>query len=198
MRPAGHNLLGIWGMANKQIPPGWDYNPSTWSQRVPLVIVALVGFAIATYMGLYQVHIIANVWDPFFSDGSKKVLTSSISKSLPIPDALLGAFGYILDVVTGIVGGTGRWRTKPWIVILFGIAVGPLGVTSILLVILQPIVVGAWCTLCLVTAFISVIMISPAMDELLASLQYLQRVKRSGNSLWLAFWGNKSVINKVA
>ena len=179
------------------IPPAWDYNPSAWNQRVPLAIVASVGFLIALYMGLYQVGVFSTVWDPFFGDGTKRVLTSSVSKSFPIPDAILGALGYVMDVVSGLIGKEDRWKTKPWIVILFGIAVGPLGATSILLVILQPVIVGAWCTLCLTSALISVIMISPATDELLASLQYLQRVKRSGDSLWKAFWGNKSVINKV-
>ena len=179
------------------IPPAWDYNPSAWNQRVPLAIVASFGFLIALYMGLYQVGVFSTVWDPFFGDGTKRVLTSSVSKSFPIPDAILGALGYVMDVVSGLIGKEDRWKTKPWIVILFGIAVGPLGATSILLVILQPVIVGAWCTLCLTSALISVIMISPATDELLASLQYLQRVKRSGSSLWKAFWVNKSVINKV-
>jgi hypothetical protein len=36
-------------------------------------------------------------------------------------------------------------------------------------------------------------MIGPAMDEVLASLQYLKRVKKSNVSLWKAFWGYKSV-----
>jgi type IV secretory pathway VirB3-like protein len=80
---------------------------------------------------------------------------------------------------------------------LFGIAIGPLGLVSVLLVISQPLIVNAWCTLCIVTAAISVVMISPAMDELLASLQYLQRVKRSGHSVWKAFWGKQPIINNV-
>lgn len=148
-------------------------------------------------MGLYQLDVLTTVWDPFFGDGSLKVLNSAVSKVLPIPDAVLGAFGYILDVITGAIGGTMRWKTKPWIVILFGIAIGPLGLTSVLLIILQPLLVGAWCTLCIVTAIISVVMISPAMDELLASLQYLQRVKQQGHSTWKAFWGNASVNQQV-
>ncbi|HEX6224641.1 MAG TPA: vitamin K epoxide reductase family protein [Chryseolinea sp.] len=171
------------------IPPAWDYNPSAWSQRWPLIAIAMVGFFIALYLGLYQVDVVSSVWDPFFADGSKRVLNSPVSKALPVPDALLGAFSYFLDAVTGVIGGVQRWRTKPWIVVLFGIATGPLGLTSVLLVILQPVVVGAWCTLCLVTAVISIVMISPAMDEVLASLQYLQRVQRRGYSLWDAFWG---------
>jgi uncharacterized membrane protein len=177
------------------IPPSWDYNPSAWSQRWPLVLIAFIGLLIALYLGLYQLHIIPTVWEPYFGLGSERVLNSAISKALPVPDALLGAFGYLLDVITGLIGGTDRWRRKPWIVVLFGIAIGPLGLVSVLLVIFQPVLVGAWCTLCIVTAVISVVMISPAMDELLASLQYLQRVRRNGYSVSRAFWGKISVCN---
>lgn len=184
-------------VAIEHIPPCWDYNPSSWSQRWPLVAVAFIGFVIALYLGMYQLHILSSVWEPFFGKGSEKVLTSPVSKSLPIPDALLGAFSYLLDAVTGAIGDTRRWKTKPWMVILFGFATGPLGLTSVLLVILQPVLVGAWCTLCLVTAFISIVMISPAMDELLASLQYMQRANRQGFSLWDAFWGKAKVTNNV-
>lgn len=178
-------------------PPAWDYNPSAWSQRWPLIAIALVGFVIALYLGLYQVEVISAVWDPFFGDGSEKVLNSEVSRALPVPDALLGAFSYLLDAVTGVIGASNRWRTKPWIVVLFGIATGPLGLVSVLLVIFQPLLVGTWCTLCLVTAVISIVMISPAMDELLASLQYLQRAKRRGYSVWDAFWGKAYITDKV-
>lgn len=177
------------------IPAGWSYNPSAWSQRWPLIALAFIGFQIALYLGLFQLKILPDVWDPFFGHGSERVLTSPISRALPIPDALLGAFSYLLDAVTGAIGGTKRWRTKPWIVVLFGVATGPLGVISVALVIAQPVVVGAWCTLCLVTAAISVVMISPAMDELLASLQYLQRVHRQGHSVWKAFWGKPTILD---
>jgi uncharacterized membrane protein len=179
------------------IPPSWDYNPSAWSQRWPLIAIACIGFGIALYLGLYQLKLIPTVWEPFFGNGSEKVLNSPISKALPVPDALLGAFSYLLDVITGAIGGTDRWRTKPWIVVLFGIAVGPLGLVSVMLVIFQPVLVGAWCTLCLVTAVISVVMISPALDELLASLQYLQRVKQHGYSVWEAFWGKFMLLEKL-
>jgi hypothetical protein len=33
-------------------------------------------------------------------------------------------------------------------------------------------------------------MIGPAMDELLASLQYVVREHRHGRSAWRAFWGS--------
>jgi uncharacterized membrane protein len=170
-------------------PPGWSYNPSSWPQRLPLIGAAVLGFAIATYLALFQLHVVDDVWEPFFGDGSRRVLTSGASRVLPIPDAALGAIGYLADAVSGAIGGRHRWRRMPWIVVLFGVAVGPLGAVSILLVILQPLVYDAWCTLCLASAVISVVMIGPAMDEVLASLQHIARERRAGRSVWRTFWG---------
>lgn len=174
-------------------PQGWRRNPSDWSQRIPIVVVALVGAAIATYLSLYQLDIIGSVWEPFFGDGSRTVLDSKISHILPIPDAALGALGYLLDAVTGAIGGRDRWKTMPWMVLIFGIAVGPLGAISIMLVVFQPVLYDSFCTLCLASAVISVAMIGPAMDEMLASMQFLKRVRDSGHSLWAAFWGQGEV-----
>ena len=173
------------------IPPGWDYNPASWAQRLPIIALAVIGFVIAGYLTLYQWRVIDRVWEPFFRDGSRRILNSKVSHLLPFPltDAFLGALGYLADAVTGAIGGRRRWRTMPWIVIVFGVFVGPLGAISILLVILQPVMFDAWCTLCLSTAAISVLMIGPAMDEFLASLQHLKRVRDTGGSVWRAFWG---------
>lgn len=171
------------------VPPGWRYNPSVWSQRIPIVVLALVGFAIATYLALYQLDIIGTVWEPFFGDGSRTILNSKVSHILPIPDAALGAISYLLDAVTGAVGGKERWKKMPWIVVIFGVAVGPLGIVSIMLVVFQPVLYGSFCTLCLASAVVSVAMIGPAMDEMLASLQFLKKVRSSSGSVWRAFWG---------
>ncbi len=170
-------------------PAGWDTNPSAWNQRLPIVAVALLGTAVATYLALFQIGVIGSVWEPFFGRGSERILTSRVSHVLPIPDAALGALGYLLDAMTGAIGGTDRWRTKPWLVVLFGIAVGPLGAVSILLVILQPVLFSTFCTLCLGSAAISVAMIGPALDEVLASLQFLHDVRGEGRPVWRAFWG---------
>ena len=176
-------------MSEQGVPIGWTYNPSVWGQRVPIIGLALVGTAIAGYLALYQWNVFSTVWEPFFGTGSRVVLNSSISKLLPIPDAALGALGYIVDAVTGVVGGRERWRKMPWIVIIFGLAVGPLGGVSIMLVVLQPVLLDAWCTLCLSSAVISVLMIGPAMDEMLASLQHVRRAHDHGRSTWRVFWG---------
>lgn len=175
------------------IPPGWEHNPASWPERLPIVGLAAVGFVIALYLSLYQWHVIDHVFEPFFGDDSQRILRESgvsrwTERTFGLPDAFLGALGYLADAAAGAVGGSRRWKTMPWLVVLFGIFVGPLGAASVLLVILQPFS-GGWCTLCLATAVISVAMIGPATDEVLASLQHVQRERRAGRSAWRAFWG---------
>jgi hypothetical protein len=171
-------------------PPGWSYNPSTWRQRAPIIVLAIVGTAVAGYLAMFQLGFFDTVWEPLFGEGSRRILTSWVSQlTHPLPDAGLGALSYLADAVTGAIGGRRRWKTMPWMVILFGLAVGPLGVVSVLLVILQPVLFDSWCTLCLASGAISVLMIGPAMDEVLASLQHVARARRAGGSTWRAFWG---------
>ncbi len=37
-------------MVDATTPRNWSYNPSGWSQRLPIVGLALVGFGIASYL----------------------------------------------------------------------------------------------------------------------------------------------------
>jgi hypothetical protein len=116
------------------------------------------------------------------------VLDSDVSRAWPISDAGLGAVAYMLEALSGFMGGRNRWRTMPWMVVMFGLLVVPLGIVSIVLVILQPVAVGAWCTLCLVTAAAMLIMISPALDEIVAMSQFMVGARREGKPFWRTFW----------
>jgi hypothetical protein len=159
-------------------------------------MLAAVATVIAAYLALYQWRLIAWVWDPIFGDGSEAVLDSDVARTmdrwLGIPDAALGAFAYLGDAVLGLAGSTRRWQHRPWLVVLFGIDVIPLGVVSGVLVFLQGAVVGHWCFLCLVTAVISLILAYWAYDEVFVSLRYLYRVWRKSRQwsiVWNAFCG---------
>jgi len=186
--------------------PPWPYNPSAWSQRIPICVLALVAFGISVYMALYQWRLIDSVWDPVFGEQSMRVLDSDVSHAMRswvgFPDAALGALAYLGDAVFGLAGSTRRWQYRPWLVVLFGIDVIPLGVVSAVLVVMQGAVVGSWCFLCLVTAVISLILVYWAYDEVWSSVRYLQRVWRESRSihvLWDAFWGrNHPVAESVA
>ncbi len=169
-------------------PPGWSYNPSDWVQRGPIIAMAFVGFFLSRHLAAYQLGHIAAPWDPFFGDGTRRVLDSEVSKAWPISDAGLGAVSYMLEALSGFMGGRDRWRTMPWMVLMFGVLVVPLGIVSIVLVILQPVAVGAWCALCLITAAAMLIMIAPAVDEVVAMGQFIVGARREGKPLWRTFW----------
>ena len=180
-------------MAPEDIPPGWDYSPSSWSQRLPIVALAFVAFFIARYLAAYQLGHVAQVWDPFFGDGTRVIITSDVSKAWPVADAGLGALSYLLEALSGMMGGRQRWRTMPWMVAMFGVLVIPLGGVSIFFIIIQPIMIGTWCTLCLLSAAAMVAMLPYAFDEVVAMFQFLVRARAEGNRLWHLFWHGGTV-----
>ena len=175
------------------IPPGWDENPTAWSKRLSLAARAFVGFVVAGYLTLYQFGVFPTVWDPFFPNGSPEVL----GFTYPFPDAALGVLAYLSEIVLSFVGGRDRWRTMPWTSIALGFVVGSGAVVSVLLMIVQPVVVGGWCTLCLTSAFVSLTIVGPGMEELLATLQHLERVRAHGRSVWQALWGMDTKVTPV-
>jgi len=185
---------------NVHAPP-WRHNPSSWSQRIPIAVLAMVGFVISTYLALFQWKLVDTVWDPWFGDGSRQVLESELSQQMHrwmlIPDAALGALAYLGDALFGMAGSTRRWQYRPWMVLLFGLDVIPLGIVSAILIMAQGAVVGAWCFLCLVTAVISLVLVPLAFDEVWSTIRYLHRVwkrSRSGKVLWNTFIGRPSRI----
>lgn len=179
------------------VPEPWEHNPSNWEQRVRVSLLAAVGFLVAAYMGLYQLGLIRGVWDPVFGDQTLRVLDSDASHKMSrwfrVGDSLFGSLAYLGDIVFAMAGSTRRWQYRPWLVVLFGIDVIPLGIVSIILVITQGIVVQAWCFLCLASAAISLGLIFLAYDEVWSSLKFLRRVwVRSGGDFgvwWRVLWG---------
>ncbi len=170
------------------VPAGWSYNPSSWSQRVPVIVLTLVSFPPAVYMAAYQLGYIGSMWDPVFGDGTRRVVTSSVSRAFPVSDAGLGAATYLIDLVMTCAGDARRWRKMPWLVIVFGVLIIPVGIVSIVLVILQPVAVGAWCFWCLITASATLAMVPLAIDEVAATLQLLRAVRREGRSWTHVLW----------
>ncbi|MGE0622854.1 MAG: NAD-dependent epimerase/dehydratase family protein [Pseudomonadales bacterium] len=166
------------------IPENWDFSPSTWLQRLPIVALAFVGLCISRYLAAFQLGQTEAAWDPFFGTGTERIITSDVSKAWPVADAGLGAYVYLLEILSGVVGSQRRWRTMPWLVLFFGFLIVPLGAVSIYFIIIQPIVIGTWCTLCLIAAAAMVLQIPYSFDEILASLQFIRQRVRQGES-WL-------------
>jgi nucleoside-diphosphate-sugar epimerase/uncharacterized membrane protein len=176
-------------MTGPVAPPGWTFNPSGWTQRLLIIALALVGLHISRYLAAYQLGHVEGVWEPFFlggpdpKNGTEEIITSSVSEAWPVPDAGLGALTYALEILTGVIGTRRRWRTMPWLVMLFGLMIAPLGAVSIFFIIIQPIWIGTWCTLCLVAAVAMLMQIPYSLDELVATGQFMRRRQRAGQSL---------------
>lgn len=170
------------------IPAGWSYNPSAWNHRIPTVALAFLCWFFARYMAAFQLGYIQHIWDPFFGDGTLHVITSKISKDFPLSDAGMGALCYTLEALLGWQGDEERWHKMPWLVLIFGILVVPVGIASITLIILQPVAVGAWCGWCLMTAACMLLMVVFTGGELVAVIQYLHRSYLSKKNIWRLFW----------
>ncbi len=183
---------------HRNVPP-YRYNPSAWRQRVPICLLAFVAAIISAHLALYQWGLIDSVFDPVFGEGTKNVIKSDTAETMygifGIHDAALGVLAYLGDAILGFAGSTRRWQYRPWLVILFGLDVIPLGIISVLLVLTQTFVIGQWCFLCLITAAISLLLVYWAWDEVRVSLAYLRIVwneHHDSRLLWDAFWGNRN------
>jgi uncharacterized membrane protein len=190
--PGMPNMMMYMQMGDPQ-PPGWSYNPSSWPQRWIMIAMGFAGLLVSRYLAMFQLGYIDYVWDPFFgfNANTKQVLNSPMSHAWPISDAGLGSISYTFEFLMGFMGSPARWRTMPWMVAFFGVLVVPLGLTHIILVISQPVVVGDWCTMCLLAAAIMLPMIPLEVDEVVAMCQHVLRAKRRGDhdgSLWAIFW----------
>lgn len=151
--------------------PADSRNPSRLSRRVLVAALALVGAGVAGYLTLYQVGLIGSVWDPFFGTGSERVLTSSLSRALPLPDAALGAAVYLVEAVAELSGGRDRWYRQPWVVFLVGAVSAALAAVGVALVISQPVLTGTFCTLCLASAAISFTIAALVVEEVRAAVR---------------------------
>ena len=176
-----------------EVPPGWTYNPSSWLQRIPIIALGFIGWFISRYLAAVQLGYIGTAWDPFFGEGTGRVLHSDVSRAMPISDAGLGAVAYTFEVLMGFMGGKDRWRTMPWMVTFFGILVVPLGAAHVVLVTLQPVMVGQWCTLCLAAAAAMLLMVPLALDEVVAMCQFMVQARREGKPFWWTFFVGDTV-----
>lgn len=180
-------------MDESDVPPGWSYSPSTYLQRLPIIALGAMGFMLSRILTAYQLGHVETVWEPFFDvagplNGTEAIITSDVSKAWPVADGGIGAMSYMFEILMGAMGGRARWRTMPWMVTLFGIVVVPLGVISIYFIIIQPIVIGTYCTICLMAALAMLVMIPYSLDELVAMGQFLVWNTKRGRPFWRAFF----------
>jgi len=164
------------------VPPGFDENPTSYRRRALLGALALAGLLVASYLTLYQWGAWP-VWDPFFD------ATTVLDLTKPVPDALAGVAAYGVELLLLSLGGRDRWQRLPWACLALGAVLSAGAVTSIALIIVQPTVAGGWCTLCLLSAAISLALFFLGIGEARAAWQHVRRELARGTALGDAVWG---------
>lgn len=131
-----------------------------------LAILAIVGVAVSGYLASFELGWIGGVWDPFFGTGSERVLSSGLARLLPVPDALVGTAAYGLDAVLAalLVAGIGSAVAVSATLAVVASAGALVGIG---LAISQPLLVGSFCTLCLGSTLISIVLAAGALGEAL-------------------------------
>lgn len=146
-------------------------NPSSMSKRLLVALFAVLGAILATRLLVYQLGWSGPPFEPFFGDGTIRVVDSSFSRSLPIPDASLGVVGYVVEALLALWGGSSRFvRSKRTVYVYAGAAVA-MALGSLGLLFVQAFVLHEFCTLCLASAAISFVIVVPSASEGLAALR---------------------------
>jgi uncharacterized membrane protein len=131
---------------------------------VALAVLAIAGVAVSGYLAAYELGWIGGVWDPLFGDGSERVLSSGIARALPVPDAVLGVVAYAVDAALALLLAAGIGSAVAIAGCLAVVAsIGAL--VGIGLAISQPLLVGTFCTLCLVSTLVSIVLAAGAIGE---------------------------------
>ena len=181
-------------MSSHSSPPGFGSNPSRWSKRLVVLVLAATGGAVSVYLSLYQLEFIAIVWEPLFGEGSHCVLKqSAIARWSPVPDAAVGAAVYFVEALADLIGGADRWKTKPWAALVTGGIAFALGAGGVLLAVCQPLMCGTFCTLCLTSAVCSIAGAIAMVGEFRAAAGRYCRARREGATMSQAFSGGQSI-----
>jgi hypothetical protein len=171
--------------------PPFRRNPSSWSHRIKVAVLAAIGAVLAAYMSLYQLHLTASVWDPVFVE-HQGVLTSNLGDDLPHFHVPTPCWEHWRTARNLFTRGSTRAGVPPWIVASVRLERPRLaapraarGGTGL--------VVKSWCFPSRHHA-ISLLLAVLSAKEVYA-LHYLWRVtEHSGRAraVWNTFWGRAS------
>jgi uncharacterized membrane protein len=129
-----------------------------------LAVLALVGVAVSGYLASYELGWIARVWDPLFGDGSERVLSSGVARALPVPDAVVGTAAYAVEAVLALLLAA-RIGSAVAVSAVLAVVASAGALVGIGLAISQPVLVGTFCTLCLVSTLVSIVLAAGAIGE---------------------------------
>lgn len=175
-----------------EIPHRWSHNPSAWLRRLPVIALALVGFASVSYVAAYELGYIRSFRALLFADDIRRIIDSEASR-FPASVAGLTAVLLLLAALMGALGDSRRWRTMPFIVALSCVLVFTLGIASTL-VIWGSIADNMRCTVCSLASAAVLVIVLLCVGELAATIQFVIESRRAGASTWRTFWRGEKAL----
>lgn len=148
-------------------------DPAPRPRRLLMLALAAAGLAVAAYLTLFQLGAVDRVWDPLFT--SRPVL--DLTK--PVPDAAAGVAAYASEIVLLLASGAVARRWVPWIASALGVVLITGAVVSLVLIAIQPLVAHAWCTLCLASAAISLVLFALGLAEARRGFAAVRALRRA-------------------
>lgn len=125
------------------------------NRRFVIAALAAVACVLAIYMSLDQLRVTSHVWDPLGGGQTERVLHFFRG----FPDAALGAFAYVVEIVLAFAERGKRSR------LIFDLWSAALALGGVGLVAMQILVVHAICFLCCCTATLSVAIFTLAVTR---------------------------------
>jgi hypothetical protein len=138
---------------------------------VAIALLALAGAVVSARLAAYQLRWAGPPWEPFFGGGSRHVLAWDFSRALHLPGAAVGVVAYVAEIAAVAWGGPERYRNRRVAVFASAAIAAALALGSAGLVFLQTAVLHALCTLCLLSAIISFVLLVPTWTEFAAALR---------------------------
>ena len=157
---------------------------SAQHRRMLAALLAAIGCGLSFYLAAYQYGRISHVWEPFFGNGSELVLNSGLLDSasqfvgFTIHDAAIGMIGYFIEAGIGLALVFPRMASARWLTPSYLVLVAIMGATGLILVLVQIFTVQAACSLCLISAVLSELIVALAVPEFIGLLDYKDSVRR--------------------
>jgi uncharacterized membrane protein len=133
-------------------------------RSVGLVCLAVIGLLISLDLAVFQLGLAGPPWEPMFGDGSRRVLTSDLSRLLPIPDSAAGVGAYLVEALLSAALVIRPFGLAPAANALAAVASIAAAVGAVLIGY-QVLFVGAACTLCIASAVVSWVLAGGALIE---------------------------------
>ena len=125
----------------------------------------------AGWLTLYQFGLLAQVWDPVFGSHASRAV---LDLTAPVPDALAGVIAYGTEIALLLLASLPDRRVRAWTTLGLGAMLTAGVVVSVALIAVQALVVGAWCTLCLCSAALSLALFTAGFREVRRAREYLR------------------------